>query len=61
MAARSFAMLTSLKTLTREERSASVMRYGMIALFALIGIGLNLALIAETLPRILSAAGVPAP
>lgn len=52
-------MLTSLKTVTREERAASVLRYGVIALFALIGIGLNLALIAQTLPRILSAGGVP--
>ncbi|MGI6247152.1 MAG: hypothetical protein ACOYJQ_15500 [Pseudochelatococcus sp.] len=54
-------MLTTLKTMIREERAASAIRCGVIALFALIGIALNLVLIGESLPRVLAAAaaGVP--
>lgn len=48
-------MLTSLKTLTRAERAASAMRYGVIALFAVIGIALNFAQIGHSLIRVLAA------
>lgn len=42
----------------RQERSASAIRYAVIAAFALVGITLNLVSISDTLIRVLSASEV---